>query len=215
MKLWCSSQTINWQYKIMQSPEKFAFIYPVNKNWLLLSIFHTELIIHLNPFNKRANVFGQLLDMFYTFQQLDFSYFTQICFCTSLLRNDPAKLQLTEFSVPLRLLGKGNKSKGKSDIKAFKEANTLIFLDFYLYLFLTQTTHPRGASFPSASWCLDSRTQGEGVVCSGTLLENRRGWTAWGQLKMLVRNHTWALCSQFMGLSTSFGQAWGQHTVEK
>lgn len=117
---------------------------------------------------------------FCTFQQLDFSCLRQ-SFYTSLLRNDSVKFQFTRPLSPLDayictlLLRKGNKSKGESDIKAFKRANTLIFLDFYICIFLTQTTHPWQVSFPSVPRCLHSRTQGQGAACPGALLENRQG----------------------------------------
>lgn len=59
-------------------------IFSVNKKVTVIYISYMTFISHLNSSNKRANVFGQTLEMLCTLQELDFSCLRQISFCAFL-----------------------------------------------------------------------------------------------------------------------------------
>lgn len=87
--------------------------------------------------------------MICTLQQVDFSHLRQVGFCTS-LQQLSSKTSVYQNSVLWMLtfvhFRKGNKSKSESDIRAFKKANTLASLNYYICLLLKLHTHDRSAS---------------------------------------------------------------------
>lgn len=69
---------------------------------------------------------------------------------------------------------KGKKSKGEPNIRAFKKANTLASLNYYICLLLKLYTHDRPVSPLLDDIFISGPGWGEGTACLGTLMEKKR-----------------------------------------